>query len=195
MLSTKIRNWLNGADLQFALDALWNFMKRYNFGFWPRVPHVPSHQFLTFELLVGRYPEEGEDWSIGDVHLAKITELTGQRFSQSMLNRAKRSKHYFSDDELGQETATNAEIDGDFPIELDHQISRGSSEIFTMECNICKLSVNVGSAGYWNMTQHKKTKCTSWANRKIDKYDSLLFKINELIPASLETTMTNHNIR
>ncbi|KAJ7209761.1 kinase-like domain-containing protein, partial [Mycena pura] len=56
---------------------------------------------ITFELLVGRWlfdPEEGEDWSVEDDHLAKIMELTGQRFPQSMLDRAKRRKQYFSDD-------------------------------------------------------------------------------------------------
>ncbi|KAJ6595963.1 kinase-like domain-containing protein [Mycena sp. CBHHK59/15] len=56
---------------------------------------------ITFELLVGRWlfePEEGEDWSIDDDHLAKMMELTGQSFPQSMLERSKRSKQYFADD-------------------------------------------------------------------------------------------------
>lgn len=54
----------------------------------------------TFELLVGHWlfnPEEGEDWSLEDDHLAKMMELTGQRFPPSMLERAKRRKEYFDD--------------------------------------------------------------------------------------------------
>ncbi|KAI0823098.1 kinase-like protein [Trametes gibbosa] len=52
---------------------------------------------LTYELLTGRWlfaPEEGEDWSIEDDHLAKMLELTGERFSPTMLERAQlRSKY------------------------------------------------------------------------------------------------------
>ncbi|KAH9929341.1 kinase-like domain-containing protein [Fomitopsis serialis] len=55
----------------------------------------------TFELLVGRWlfhPEEGEDWSVEDDHLAKMMEMTGQRFPAPMLERAKRRKEFFDDD-------------------------------------------------------------------------------------------------
>lgn len=54
----------------------------------------------TFELLVGRWlfhPEEGEDWTAEDDHLAKMLELTGQSFPESMLQRAKRRKDFFDD--------------------------------------------------------------------------------------------------
>ncbi|KAJ4469865.1 kinase-like domain-containing protein [Lentinula aciculospora] len=54
---------------------------------------------LTFELLTGRWlfaPEAAdEDWSFEDDHLAKMMELTGQRFSESMLDRAKERGRYF----------------------------------------------------------------------------------------------------
>ncbi|PPQ72308.1 hypothetical protein CVT24_004585, partial [Panaeolus cyanescens] len=54
---------------------------------------------LTFELLVGRWlflPEDGgEDWSIEEDHLAKMMELTDQRFSKSVLDRAKNREKYF----------------------------------------------------------------------------------------------------
>ncbi|KAI0806864.1 kinase-like domain-containing protein [Fomes fomentarius] len=55
---------------------------------------------ITFELLVGRWlfqPEEGEDWTAEDDHLAKMMELTGQSFPESMLHRAKRRKDFFDD--------------------------------------------------------------------------------------------------
>ncbi|EIW60025.1 kinase-like protein [Trametes versicolor FP-101664 SS1] len=53
---------------------------------------------LTFEMLTGRWlfaPEEGgDDWSLEDDHLAKMLELTGERFSPAMLERAQlRSKY------------------------------------------------------------------------------------------------------
>ncbi|KAK7449631.1 hypothetical protein VKT23_013106 [Stygiomarasmius scandens] len=54
----------------------------------------------TFELLVGRWlfePEEGEDWGTDDDHLAKMMELTGQRFPHSMLERSKRRSQCFDD--------------------------------------------------------------------------------------------------
>ncbi|KAI0739085.1 kinase-like domain-containing protein [Daedaleopsis nitida] len=52
---------------------------------------------LTYELLTGHWlfaPEEGETWSLEDDHLAKILELTAERFSPAMLERAQlRSKY------------------------------------------------------------------------------------------------------
>lgn len=42
-------------------------------------------------------PEDGEDWTMEDDHLAKMMELTGQRFPPFMLERAKRRKEYFDD--------------------------------------------------------------------------------------------------
>ncbi|PPQ99428.1 hypothetical protein CVT24_005415 [Panaeolus cyanescens] len=54
---------------------------------------------LTFELLVGRWlflPEDGgDDWSIEEDHLAKMMELTDQRFSKTVLDRAKNRETYF----------------------------------------------------------------------------------------------------
>lgn len=49
-------------------------------------------------MLTGRWlfaPEEGgDDWSLEDDHLAKMLELTGERFSPAMLERAQlRSKY------------------------------------------------------------------------------------------------------
>ncbi|KAI9057489.1 kinase-like protein [Trametes sanguinea] len=55
---------------------------------------------LTFELLVGRWlfhPEPGEEWTAEDDHLAKMMELTGQRFPESMLQRAHRREEFFDD--------------------------------------------------------------------------------------------------
>ncbi|CDO70010.1 hypothetical protein BN946_scf184354.g12 [Trametes cinnabarina] len=55
---------------------------------------------LTFELLVGRWlfhPEEGEEWTEEDDHLAKMMELTGQHFPNSMLQRAQRRDEFFDD--------------------------------------------------------------------------------------------------
>ncbi|KAF9071153.1 kinase-like domain-containing protein [Rhodocollybia butyracea] len=54
---------------------------------------------LTFELLVGRWlfdPEDAQpDWSIEDDHLAKMMELTGRKFPETMLARAKERDRYF----------------------------------------------------------------------------------------------------
>ncbi|KAJ3753427.1 kinase-like domain-containing protein [Lentinula raphanica] len=56
---------------------------------------------LTFELLVGRWlfhPEAGEpDWTLEDDHLAKMMELTGQRFPNAMLARAQHRDKYFDE--------------------------------------------------------------------------------------------------
>ncbi|KAJ4484003.1 kinase-like domain-containing protein [Lentinula lateritia] len=57
---------------------------------------------LTFELLVGRWlfdPEDAQpDWSVEDDHLAKMMELTGQKFPDTMLARAKERDKYFDKD-------------------------------------------------------------------------------------------------
>ncbi|KAJ4489376.1 kinase-like domain-containing protein [Lentinula edodes] len=54
---------------------------------------------LTFELLVGRWlfdPEDAQpDWSVEDDHLAKMMELTGQKFPDTTLARAKERDKYF----------------------------------------------------------------------------------------------------
>ncbi|KAI0029591.1 kinase-like protein [Vararia minispora EC-137] len=55
---------------------------------------------LAFELLVGRWlfaPEEGEDWTLEDDHLAKMMELTGERCSAAMLERASFRSKYFDE--------------------------------------------------------------------------------------------------
>lgn len=66
---------------------------------------TPHHRYLirlftkAFELLTGRWlfhPEDGgEDWSIEEDHLAKMLELTGERFSDAMLQRSHRRDDYF----------------------------------------------------------------------------------------------------
>ncbi|PPQ84500.1 hypothetical protein CVT24_006694 [Panaeolus cyanescens] len=65
---------------------------------------------LTFELLVGRslfHPEDGgDDWSIDEDHLAKMMELTDQRFSTTILDRAKNRAKYF--DAEGEVSSVNA---------------------------------------------------------------------------------------
>jgi serine/threonine-protein kinase SRPK3 len=45
-------------------------------------------------------PQEGEDWSLEEDHLAKMLELTGERFSPAMLERAQRRSEYL--DEQGE---------------------------------------------------------------------------------------------
>jgi hypothetical protein len=48
-------------------------------------------------MLTGRWlfaPEEGEDWMLEDDHLAKMLELTGERFSPAMLARAQFASRY-----------------------------------------------------------------------------------------------------
>ncbi|THH21556.1 hypothetical protein EW146_g10 [Bondarzewia mesenterica] len=56
---------------------------------------------LTFELLTGLWafhPESGADFELEDDHLARMLELTGERFSQAMLARAELSQKYFDGD-------------------------------------------------------------------------------------------------
>ena len=54
---------------------------------------------LTFELLTGTWLfnplDAGAQWSIEENHLAKMQELTGQRFSQEYLSRAGNRDQYF----------------------------------------------------------------------------------------------------
>ncbi|GJE90013.1 kinase-like protein [Phanerochaete sordida] len=54
---------------------------------------------IVFEMLSGRWlfhPEAGgDDWSIEDDHLAKMIELTNERFSAAMLERAENAREYF----------------------------------------------------------------------------------------------------
>ena len=66
----------------------------------------------TFELLVGRWlfnPEAGDDWTMEDDHLAKMMELTGQRFPPSMLARAAHRQKYFDDEGTFTHLGTGAE--------------------------------------------------------------------------------------
>lgn len=56
---------------------------------------------LTFEFLTGRWlfhPEEGETWTLDDDHLAKMLELTGEQFNDTMLNFSLRKEDFFDDD-------------------------------------------------------------------------------------------------
>ncbi|THH13792.1 hypothetical protein EW146_g6467 [Bondarzewia mesenterica] len=51
-----------------------------------------------FELLTGLWafhPERGADFDLEDDHLARMLELTGERFSQAMLARAELSQKHF----------------------------------------------------------------------------------------------------
>ena len=43
------------------------------------------------------HPEQGEDRTLEDDHLAKMMELTGQTFPTKMLERAKLRNEYFDD--------------------------------------------------------------------------------------------------
>ncbi|GBE83460.1 hypothetical protein SCP_0505090 [Sparassis crispa] len=55
---------------------------------------------ITFELLTGRWlfnPEEGEDWTVEDDHLAKMMELTGESFTPEVLQHARRRQDFFDD--------------------------------------------------------------------------------------------------
>ena len=57
--------------------------------------------FQTFEFITGRwlfYPEEGETWTLDDDHLAKILELTGERFDDTMLEFSVRKDEFFDED-------------------------------------------------------------------------------------------------
>lgn len=56
---------------------------------------------LTFELLTGHWlfqPQGGPAWSIEDDHLAKMMELTGEKFSKTMLARCRNREEYFDED-------------------------------------------------------------------------------------------------
>jgi serine/threonine-protein kinase SRPK3 len=55
----------------------------------------------TFELLTGHWlfqPQGGQGWSIEDDHLAKMLELTGEKFSKTMLERSQNREEYFNED-------------------------------------------------------------------------------------------------
>ncbi|GJE90208.1 kinase-like protein [Phanerochaete sordida] len=55
---------------------------------------------LVFDMLVGRWlfhPEEGDDWTLEDDHLARMMELTGERFSYSQLEASELRYRYFDD--------------------------------------------------------------------------------------------------
>ncbi|KAI0632112.1 kinase-like protein [Trametes polyzona] len=55
---------------------------------------------LAYELLTGHWlfaPVEGESWSLEDDHLAKMLELTGERFTPAMLERAQLRSQYLDE--------------------------------------------------------------------------------------------------
>jgi serine/threonine-protein kinase SRPK3 len=69
---------------------------------------IPSHNYpeQTFELLTGHWlfnPVHGPNWRIEDDHLAKMMELTGEKFSKETLARSQKRDDYF--DETGSYTA------------------------------------------------------------------------------------------
>ncbi|KAJ8582757.1 hypothetical protein M405DRAFT_830097, partial [Rhizopogon salebrosus TDB-379] len=52
----------------------------------------------TFELLTGRWlfhPQAGQTWSVEDDHLAKMAELTGENFSDKILDKSRKRDEYF----------------------------------------------------------------------------------------------------
>ncbi|KAI0784875.1 kinase-like domain-containing protein [Abortiporus biennis] len=54
---------------------------------------------ITFELLVGRWlfnPEETEYYSLEDEHLARMMEITGEKFPPQMLKRSKLRDQFFN---------------------------------------------------------------------------------------------------
>jgi len=56
---------------------------------------------MTFELLTGQWlfdPHPGKEWSIEDDHLAKMIELTGETFSDTMLARCRKHNEYFNEE-------------------------------------------------------------------------------------------------
>ena len=71
-------------------------------GYLLNVPITRSCESVqTFEFLTGRWlfhPEEGETWSLDDDHLAKMLELTGEQFNDTMLNFSLRKEDFFDDD-------------------------------------------------------------------------------------------------
>jgi hypothetical protein len=61
-----------------------------------------SHNYSgqTFELLTGHWlfnPVHGPTWRIEDDHLAKMMELTGERFSEETLARSQKRGDYFDE--------------------------------------------------------------------------------------------------
>ncbi|KAF9514864.1 hypothetical protein BS47DRAFT_1392124 [Hydnum rufescens UP504] len=82
-------DWLRAEDWSISLIDL-------GYGLRPGKDLLP---ITTFELLTGVSlfaPEGNSDWSYEDDHLAKMHELTGDSFSTSFLERATRSKDYFT---------------------------------------------------------------------------------------------------
>ncbi|KDR77473.1 hypothetical protein GALMADRAFT_65701 [Galerina marginata CBS 339.88] len=56
---------------------------------------------MAFELLTGHWlfnPQSGSTWSTEDDHLAKMIEVTGETFSESMLSASPKSAEYFDKD-------------------------------------------------------------------------------------------------
>ncbi len=64
------------------------------------IPYLRITQ--TFELLTGRWlfsPKGGgKAWRIEDDHLAKMIDITGETFSETMLSTCKKRKEYFDED-------------------------------------------------------------------------------------------------
>lgn len=63
---------------------------------------IQSHNYSgqTFELLTGHWlfnPLQGPTWRIEDDHLAKMMELTGERFSEETLARSQKRDDYFDE--------------------------------------------------------------------------------------------------
>jgi hypothetical protein len=63
---------------------------------------IRSHNYSwqTFELLTGHWlfnPVHGPTWRIEDDHLAKMMELTGEKFSKVTLARSQKRDDYFDE--------------------------------------------------------------------------------------------------
>jgi serine/threonine-protein kinase SRPK3 len=64
----------------------------------PNLAKPLVHITQTFELLAGCWlfsPKRGPTWRVEDDHLAKMMELTGETFSETMLSACRKREDYF----------------------------------------------------------------------------------------------------
>jgi len=79
--------------LIYGLSAVWFVQHFVHNG-----SETSSSSFQTFELITGHWlfkPESGDGWQCEDDHLAKMMELTGEKFSTALLERSRLRNHYF----------------------------------------------------------------------------------------------------